>query len=202
MLDRASTFAQPEIVKLLKSEFISVAVDQAYQRRQKDTEGEFYRRIASQSPRKDFQNTTQGFYIADGTGHLFVYNNNRDPKKLLRLTKQSLGKFKADPPSDVTAIQPETTDPRWNVKPPEGGLVVRVQARVLGGYEPTENVWRKIFQSALSRDNLWIGKAEHQELVEGLVPGSLLQRIARFHLVDNTRGEPPMWRESEIRKLT
>jgi len=28
---------------------------------------------------------------------------------------------------------------------------------------------------------------------------SLQQRIARFHLVDNTRGEPPMWQPEEIR---
>jgi hypothetical protein len=33
----------------------------------------------------------------------------------------------------------------------------------------------------------------------GVVPASLLNRIARFHLVDNTRGEPPMWRADQVR---
>ncbi len=53
----------------------------------------------------------------------------------------------------------------------------------------------------MSRDNLWISRSEHQALVRGEVPATLQQRIARFHLVDNTRGEPPMWRENEVREL-
>ena len=79
MLDRESTFADPEIVKMLKSRFIPVAIDQAYQRRQKDAEGEFYRKIAGQSPRSNFNSTTQGFYVATASGKLMLYNNNRDP---------------------------------------------------------------------------------------------------------------------------
>lgn len=201
MLDRESTFAQPSIVKLLQSQLIPVAIDQAYQRRQKDTEGEFYRKIASQSIRKDFNNTTQGFYVADAKGRLFSYNNNRDPEKLLRLLQKSLDDFQAAPPEDAKTIVAQTADPRWNVTAPEGGLVLRVRAKVLGGYEPTSDRWKQIFQSALSRDNLWITKQEHKQLCDGEVPRSLQRRIARFHLVDNTRGEPPMWKESEIREL-
>ena len=72
MLDRESTFAVPETVELLKTKFLPVALDQAYQRRQKDTEGEFYRKIASQSPRNNFNSTTQGFFVADAAGKLFV----------------------------------------------------------------------------------------------------------------------------------
>jgi hypothetical protein len=60
VLDRASTFADPEIIAALKSRFVPVALDQAYQRRQNDAEGEFYRKIAGQGPRNDFDDTTQG----------------------------------------------------------------------------------------------------------------------------------------------
>ena len=45
---------------MLKTKFVPVAIDQAYQRRQKDTEGDFYRKIAGQGPRSNFNNTTQG----------------------------------------------------------------------------------------------------------------------------------------------
>ena len=200
MLDRASTFAQPEIVELLKTRFVPVAIDQAYQRRQKDTEGEFYRKIAGQSPRNNFQSTTQGFYIATAAGDLLLYNNNRDPEKVLRLMKQKLREFEADGASDdVEGIRQVTVDRRYNAAPPKGGLVLRVHARILDGYEPTDNKWKRIFQTAMSRDNLWISRAEHDALVSGTVPESLQHRIARFHLVDNTRGEPPMWRPQEIR---
>ena len=203
MLDRASTFADPEIVGLLKTRFVPVAIDQAYQRRQQDTEGEFYRKIAGQGPRSNFQSTTQGFYVATASGDLLLYNNNRDPAKVRRLMQQTLTEFasRAKLPANAAEIQAVKLDPRYNVRPPEGGLVLRVRAKVLDGYEPTADRWQRIFQTALSRDNLWISASEHKALVRGELPTSLQQRIARFHLVDNTRGEPPMWKQAEIRKL-
>ena len=203
MLDRESTFADPEIVNLLKTRFVPVAIDQANQRRQKDTEGEFYRKIAGQSPRNNFNSTTQGFYIATAAGKLLLYNNNRDPAKVRRLMKEKLAEFEASGAADATTAAIKTTqvDGRYNARLPKGGLVLRVQAKILSGYEPTTNRWQRIFQSALSRDNLWISAAEHQSLVRGQVPVSLQERIARFHLVDNTRGEPPMWKQEEIRKI-
>ena len=44
-------------------------------------------------------------------------------------------------------------------------------------------------------------RAEQAALREGKILDPLKTRIARFHLVDNTRGEPPMWKESEIRSM-
>ena len=201
MLDRESTFAHPKIVSLLRNDFVPVAIDQAYQRRQKDAEGDFYRKLAGQGPRGNFQGTTQGFYVGTADGKLLLYNNNRDPEKVFRLMKESLAKFKQSrsATSKVAAIERGDADARYNPDPPEGGLVVRVRAKVLDGYEPTDDRWRRIFQSAVSRDNLWISKKEHQALVDGQVLPSLQQRIARFHLVDNTRGEPPMWSAAEAR---
>ncbi len=184
---------------MLRTQFIAVAIDQAYQRRQQDAEGEFYRKIAGQGPRNNFQSTTQGFYIATAAGTLLLYNNNRDPEKLNRLMQQRLQEFKA--PTSATPISPGTLDARYNPSPPKGGCVVRVQARVLGGYPPTTDRWKKIFQSSLSRDNLWISAAEQEALTKGQVTQSLQHRIARFHLVDNTRGEPPMWDNNEVKKL-
>jgi len=202
VLDRESTFADPEIVKLLKTRLIPVAIDQAYHRRQQDTEGEFYRQIAGQGPRNNFQATTQGFYLATAAGQLLLYNNNRDPSKVRRLLKQKLAAFASagGNRSDIQRLSSKTIDPRYNVQPPDGGLVVRVRAKVLDGYQPTTDRWQRIFQTALSRDNLWISQAEHKALVGGRIPDSLQLRIARFHLVDNTRGEPPMWKPSEVHK--
>ncbi len=186
---------------MLKTRFVPVAIDQAYQRRQKDTEGDYYRKIAGQGPRNNFQSTTQGFYIATADGKLLLFNNNRDPAKVRRLMTQKLREFNALPKTDVAEVKVQKVDARYSPKPPEGGLVVRVRAKVLDGYEPTEDRWRKIFQSALSRDNFWISKSEHAALVSGQIPQSLQRRMVRYHLVDNTRGEPPMWRENEVRDV-
>lgn len=203
MLDRESTFADPEIVKMLKTRFVPVALDQAYQRRQKDAEGEFYRKIAGQGPRKNFQRTTQGFYIATAAGKLLLFNNNRDTAKVRRLMKQRLAEFarSAAARANVEAIERGRDDQRFNPEPPKGGLVIRVRAKVLAGYEPTDNRFRRIFQTSLSRDNLWVTRREHEALTRGMIPATLQSRIARYHLVDNTRGEPPMWRPQEIRRL-
>ena len=92
-------------------------------------------------------------------------------------------------------------DRRWHAVPPEGGLVVRVHGKVLGGYGEAKTEFARILHAAVSRDNLWITAAERRQLVDGDLPAALLQRIARFHLVDATRGEPPMWREDEVQEL-
>ncbi|MEO8353725.1 MAG: hypothetical protein ABI680_18510 [Chthoniobacteraceae bacterium] len=198
MLDRASTFADPEIIAVLKTDFIPVAIDQAYQRRQKDSEGEFYRKIAGQGPRRNFDDTTQGLYVAGPDGALLGFTNNRGSDRVKQLLKKGLEKYQ---PSEVVPIDPGTLDVRYNPQLPEGGLVIRVQAKVMGGYKKTDDKWEGIFQTSVSRDNLWITGEEHEALVKGTFPKSLQERIARFHLVDNTRGEPPMWSGDEIRHL-
>ena len=56
-------------------------------------------------------------------------------------------------------------------------------------------------------DHLWLTEAEWKSLVPGHpnrgdcfpLPATITERILRFHLTDNTRGEPPMWRHDEIR---
>jgi hypothetical protein len=101
----------------------------------------------------------------------------------------------------VAIIAKGALDARFNPQLPKGELVVRVTSKVLEGYEKTDNEWRRIFQSSLGRDNLWVRADEHAALAKGQLSKSLLKRIARFHLIDNTRGEPPMWKDNEIKKL-
>ena len=196
MIDRESTFADPAIVTLIKTKTIPVAIDQWNQRRQKDSEGEFYRKIASQGPRHDFKHgTTQGLYMAAPDGTFLGYTNNRGPDRVMSFLKAALEKYR---PTDTQQLRVVTEDRKYTLRPPEGGLVVRVQAKVLGGYDEPESRFEQIFQTAVSRDNLWITKAEHEALAAGKFPERLAARIARSHLVDNTRGEPPAWEEQEI----
>jgi hypothetical protein len=200
------TFADPEMVKMLKSDFIPVAIDQWYHRRQKDSEGEFYRKIASQGPRNDFNATTQGRYICSPDGTLLGYNNNRGPERISKLMKVALAKFEPESLNSVKRIDSETSDPKYSVKPPKDGLILRVHSKVLDGYEPTEN-WTVVFQRAIGRDNAWLTADEKAELMYcigqgGEIPKKIAQRIARFHLIDNTRGEPPRWQPSEIKSLS
>jgi hypothetical protein len=203
VIDRGSIFADENMFELLRTEFIAVAIDQAYERRQQDAEGDYWRRIVDQSPRKGTTGTTQGFYVVAPSGDLLLFNNNRHPEKVLRLTKQAAREFAASDraKTKAVAIDPGKVDKRFNPAPPEGGLVIRARAKVLGGYEPTNHRWQKVMQGALSRDNLWVTRSEHEALVKGELPAKLMSRLVRYHFVDNTRGEPPMWREGEVRSL-
>lgn len=197
MLDRESSFSHPEIVALLKNDFVPVAIDQAYQRRQQDAEGRFYQKIANQGPRKvgDGGPTTQGHYIATPDGAFLDYSNHRDPDGLLEILRESLEQYE---PTAVAQIEAGKPDLKFAYGPPEGGLVVRVHSRILGGYDETDDPMKRIFQKGTGRDNFWIRKDEHEALVRGELFESLITRMARFHFVDNTRGEPTMWEESEI----
>ena len=181
MRDRESTFADPKVIKMLKTQFVPVAIDQAYQRRQKDTEGEFYRKIAGKSPRGDGSNggTTQGLFIAAPDGTYLGYSNHRSPERIQRLMNESLRRYS---PEKTLAIERRKTDPRFNPKPPKGGLIVRVQGKVLGGYEPSNELKQQIYEAAISRDNLWISQAEHEQIAKGTIPKEAQLRLARYHL--------------------
>ena len=75
---------------MLKNDFVPVAIDQWYTRRQKDAEGEFYQAIARQGPRKDMDLTTQGLYVCDASGKLLGYNNNRHVGPIKAIMKKAI----------------------------------------------------------------------------------------------------------------
>ena len=207
MVDRALTFADPQIVKLLKEDFIPVAIDQWFQRRQQDAEGKFYRKVAGQGPRANFDQTTQGRYVCTPDGKLLGYNNNRGSERVLKMMKKALEEF--DPSqTDFEPVESGKSDPQFlATRIPEGAAVVRVTSKVLGGYEESEEEWKQAIQTSTGRDNLVLTQDDVSELLElqksgGEIPISLAQRIARFHLVDNTRGEAEWWRPEEIKQLS
>lgn len=199
MLDRASTFADEELVAMLKEKFIPVAIDQWYTRAQQDAEGKFYQTIARQGPRKNMKQTTQGLYVCDAAGKLYGYANNRHADTLKRILREALKKFDADSQSEILPMG--APDPNYQRSLPAGAVVIQVNTKVLSGYKETDDAFLKIFQQSIARDNLWILADEIKQLKDGVVAESLANRIARFHLIDNTRGEPDMWNRNDIHFL-
>ena len=114
---------------------------------------------------------------------------------MLNTLTAALAKYE---PAETTQLVVEKIDKRYQLTPPDGGLVVRVCGKIMGGYDEPESHYQQIFQTALSRDNLWITKDEQASLVAGEFPQRLANRIAQFHLVDNTRGEAPLWKKAEV----
>jgi hypothetical protein len=203
VLDRVSIFSDPQIVDILKTRVIPVAVDAWYMNRKQDGEGEFYRKVVSQDPsRTDFTNSsTQGRYAFTPEGKLVGFNNNRSVERIQNLLKKALEKYPPGEPSAEGSPIDTARKPSLDRTVREGTVVVNVYAKVLGGQDETENKTAKMFQASLGEDHLWIRKDEGEALARGELPESLKRRIALYHLNDFTRGEPNLWRSNQLKKL-
>jgi hypothetical protein len=193
-----SILGDPKIVDLFKTRFIALAVDQHVHRHRKDAEGELFAGVLKQAGR-GLDGYAQGFYIFTPAGKLLEHSNTVSGDHMKVVLARALKKF--DPSAPIPRIDFDAKEARPVHEAPEGSLVVAVTSKVLGGYARTEDSTLKIRQEALGRDHLWVRKDEAQQLCKDTLPETLKARIARFHLVDNTRGEPPFWKEAEIKRL-
>jgi hypothetical protein len=214
--DRAFVFSNPEIQALLKKSFIPLAMNDWYLRRQEDDVGRFYRKMTEASPRGDAGTATrQGRYVFTAAGKFLGYNNNRSPERILKMLRESLAAWEKLPEAERKAAKPisqAAPDPKYHREPPAGGAIVRVYTRQLQRSADTyshcpapQTDELKPTGLEAARDNFWLQKDEFQQLqTPGDFPRAILHRLIRFNTVDNTRGEPPSWKLSEIRsaKLT
>ena len=175
-----------------------MAIDQWYHRRQKDAEGDFYRKICLQSSQNNVNATTQGLFLATPDGRLLGFTNNRSPEWVKEMLKKGLAKYQ---PGEAALLENKQPDPNFSYRLPEGGFIVTVTTKVLSGYEAAVTKEIGFFQNSIGRDVLWVRKDEHQALVRGELMDSLKRRLAMYNLIDNTRGEPHPWTAAEIRTL-
>jgi hypothetical protein len=218
---RALVFADPEIVRMAREEFIPVAGDDWYQRRRQDAEGAFFRGVADQGPRKGAGGSTrQGIYVFTAAGKLLAYRNHLDPAVMRSVFQKALRDWRKLPesqrgPGAVNVDEAGKADATYERKPPPGGLIVNVYTRILDrkpGGDFCVGACKSAGGDLSARDHLWLTEAEWKALIPATphkgdtvaVPANVVARIARFHLCDNTRGEPPAWQHKEVRaaKLT
>lgn len=214
---RAFAFADPEIVSQLQAVFVPVCTDDWYTRRRKDAEGEFFRKVAEQGPRKGAGGATrQGIYAFTADGELLAFKNaGQDVQATREQLKQALRKWAALPkgrrePGAVTVPPHGPLDKDYTRTVPEGGLVVRVHARILDRKGDTFEKGECEFAGGdkASRDFLWVTAAEAKAMAPAKaevgftypLPEPVAKRIARFHLIDNTRGEPAFWGKEQVKE--
>ena len=94
-----SSFADPEIIALLKEKFSPATDDDWYNRRRKDAAGEFFRSVAAQGPREG-SGTKQGHYILTPSGKLLGFNNNRALDRRWAFIRDALAKWDALPAAE------------------------------------------------------------------------------------------------------
>jgi hypothetical protein len=217
---RASAFADAEIVKMATDDYVAVAGDDWYQRRRQDAEGEFFRKVADQGPRKGQGGSTrQGIYCLTADGELLIYKNAGHDAGVMRdVLRRGLTEWRKLPAArrQAGAVKIEElakTDPRYVRTPPKGGLVLRVFSRLLdrdkeGAYRDADCGGKP--GDAVAMDHMWITQEEIRSLAAiagrgvsetpASMPAGIAERLLRFHLIDNTRGEPPLWRRDEVRR--
>jgi hypothetical protein len=197
---------------------VPAAGDDWYQRRRQDAEGVFFRKVADQGPRKGLGGSTrQGIYCFTASGKLLAYKNAQNPRVMRETLELGLKRWKALPASErdpgaVKVPAAGKVDLRYSRTPPPGGLILRSYTRILDREEGKyiRGVCPSTGGDRPARDHVWLTKEEWQALVpatprEGqtmpLAP-ALTRRLVRFHLLDNTRGEPARWRAEEVRKAS
>lgn len=195
-----------------------VAADDWYQRRRDDAEGRFFRAVTSQDKdRIRGEGSRQGIYVLTAAGKLLYSKNiGHLPADLRDELRQVLADWRKLPeaerrPGAVAVGDAGDVDRRFERTPPAGALVLTVSTRILAhddrgrlcrgtcGFAPAERA---------ARDHLWVTEDEWRRLLPAMpvvgrsvpVPASLVERILRFHLVDNTRGEPPLWERRQVRR--
>jgi hypothetical protein len=208
---RALVFSNPDIVRLLKTDFIPYAGDQWYLHRQQDAVGEYFWKVVQQGFRKDrpTEETRQGVYAATPDGTLLGSLNTWSAERTLAMMTKALDQWEkeAAPSSGRTEKLVRTADAvdeQYHREPPAGGLILNVFTRI--PLEPAAEKWGP--NQATGRDHLWLTRDEWRSLLPGEwrnsarypVPRAVAERLIRFHLVDNVRGEPPMWERREIRQ--
>jgi len=198
LADRASLFGDPDAVKILKTYFVPVAVDEINVRNRKDAEGDFFRKLVAQVHGPAVNRTLEGKYACSPDGKALSHTNHYFADRLKQMLREALDRFV---PTDVAPIPREPVDPTFDWKAPPNGLVAGVTARVLGGYSPTTDRYETILQESLARNRLWLWKDEADALARGELTDAVRRRIARFCLVDITRGGSTPWEPEEVRRL-
>ncbi len=185
------------MIKSLREEFIPVAVDQHVHRGLKDAEGTLFARILKQAGR-GLGGRSQGVYIFDPSDKLLAFSNTADAGQVKRLMAKALTSFDRTVEAPASESKPSLYAVSGTT-PPEGTSIVTVTSKVLAGYEEVKGRNTEMHAASLGRDHLWIRKDEAAALAKGTVPNSLTMRLVRYHLIDNTRGEPPFWQSKDVR---
>ena len=195
LIDRVSIIEDPAVADLLTNRFVPLAVDQHIHRRLQNSEGRIFAELVKQSGHLPFA-PRQGFYVFTAAGELVTFRHTQDPSAVRQMLVSALER--ANPEMSASQWLEPGEGTNFTLEVPRGIVVLDVTSKVLGGYAEASSDRERMLQSTRGRDHCWVRDDEVEALSGGIVPDSLITRIARFHLVDNTRGEPPMWHADQV----
>ena len=148
----------------------------------------------------------QGFWVFAPGGQVLGRINTRSPERVSAMFDEALERWEALPADErrlPNGVELETAH-RWELGYPEGGLAIERFSRDVGpdGLDaPPSDRW--------NRDTLWCSVAEVAEMLppecavgERFELGVLADRLARFALVDDARGQTLPYAPEEVERAT
>lgn len=154
----------------------------------------FFQALANVGHYRDPDGTRQGIYVCAPSGRLLASINSLDPEAVCRTLDAGLAAWEKLPAAQrrLPADFAGRAETRWESRAPRDGLILESTNRDLTGARlPLERGDR------WNRDHAWFSRAEARawlpaESAPGAaheLPTELTNRLARFHLVDNVRGQ-------------
>ena len=173
--------------------------------------------MAEQNPNRGGQGQTrQGIYCLTASGKLLACKNSQQADDVREMLEKGLAAWNRLPERErrAGAIKvPDLgkVDRVYTRTPPPDGLILNVFTRILDRKRGGQYVRGSCSfpgGELPGRDHLWLKRSEWQSLIPASVkkgesfdmPPAVAERLLRYHLVDNTRGEPPSWARQDIRK--
>lgn len=208
-MGRELIFSHPDIAQLITDRFVAYAGDQWYLHRRQDDVGKFFWKVAQQGHNRKLplDATRQGVYVATPDGGLLASDHFRPAADtFLAMLHRSLERARAEAGTTAAPAGAEAPDPRYARVPPKDGLILKSYTRIP---LPAPEGGRWTPNQAVGRDHVWFTREEARSLrppswkpgAQWPLPPGIAVRLARFHLVDNVRGEPPMWAAGDLREL-
>src|SRR5436309_14380512 len=94
------------------TDYVAVAGDDWYERRRQDAEGEFFRKVADEGPRKgEGGSTRQGIYCLTADGKLLAYRNAQNPDVMREVLRRGLAEWRKLPETTRKPGAPAVNDP-------------------------------------------------------------------------------------------
>jgi hypothetical protein len=201
VIARQSVWSDPE-VKALAGQLIPAADEVGRLQSGGDAECRLFQKIAEQghfAGRTTPSRTRQGTYATTADGTLLASWNSNDPRLVFHKLREALEtwdrikaegvRFPREGPLNSAVLT------RADRSYPKRGLVLKVNTRDLPRDPPENGQWTH----AWNQDFAWFSKEEAGQFLPGEVepdrprdvPRIVVERLVRFHLLDNVRGQTP-----------
>jgi len=206
---RRSVWSDPRLIEAAES-FVPAADEVWRLQRGKDADCLFFQRMVNGGRPITDGGTRQGIWVCSPAGILLSRVNSNRADVVLRTLEEGLAAWGELDEAERRLPEGVALDPghRWESSEPKDGLVLErlVRELPLPSPEPVDAATAR--PGSWNRDFAWFSRAEVARLVapdvaEGdtfELPSFFARRLARFHLVDNARGQTLPYADEELRE--